>query len=502
MNRPKHALLILLCLAAAATLHAQEARKLDGRATLQQGVAEQRRALEVPAATTAPTTATPGAANAAPADSGERRAALQRAEAAYKLAATDAASRGPALHNLATLAAREGRDAEARQYFEQAIAADDTRKGFYALNYARYLQDRDPPAALRAARVAVTAAPDSELANVQLGALLWRHAPAQMLPLARDLARRGRTELATRFALQCLRSQSRPDAERIGWLTLLARRAADEYPIASDATRAQLRADLANIEGDPVVGRGVAQLRAVLVAPPADRAGIDWWLAQREPQDGERTGSEAMRLFLLAAGEARAGTDRMAAERYFERAIELGERGPDPEAFLRLVELYATSQAREPLARLMERYQWELFSEKSEAYARGDWPLIYRMHIALGMTYAYLQVWTSSSPFQNAVFQLENAQRAAVQLNAQAERERSDTRVALPTRALKALADGYRAIGQATRVQRAVLDGAEQLRRVGQPADSVDALAILTPLDVQAMDAATRTRYQALRTQR
>ncbi len=50
-----------------------------------------------------------------------------------------------------------------------------------------------------------------------------------------------------------------------------------------------------------------------------------------------------------------------------------------------------------------------LFEGKGEAYAAGDLEAIQRHHTVLGEIYAAEGIWTSSSPYSNAIFQLRNA---------------------------------------------------------------------------------------------
>jgi hypothetical protein len=434
----------------------------------------------------------------------ERDAAIGEAEQIYLRAVAADPRQGAALNNLAVLAVQKGDQANARQYFEQAIAADDGHKGLYALNYSKYLQETDRPAAIGAARVAVEAAPDSALAKEQLGALLWRERPADLLPFAREVAARGDTELATAFALQCLRSQSRPAEERRDWLILLAARAANEYALSATA-RETLAQELATLEGDPLVGRGAAQLRAAIEAPPDGTSDVSWWRDQSSASAQQPlSGRAAMRAVLLSAGEFQAARDWRRAEPYFKAAIDLGEQGPDPAAFLRLVELYASlpgdgSASREALAALMNQYQEPLFEEKGAAYIRGDWPLIYRMHTALGMTYAYLDVWRSNVRFQNGLFQLDHAMTAARNANEMPADRRPNSPLALPPAGVVQLARGYAAVGAANRGAQARVDGAAALHKIGRTADAKTVLATLTTTDVTLLDARARAQYEALR---
>jgi hypothetical protein len=434
----------------------------------------------------------------------EKQASLQPAEAIYTSALETDPKQGAALNNLAVLAVNKGDRTAAQQYFERAIAAEDGHKALYALNYSKYLQATDKPAAVKAARVAVAAAPDSTVANEHLGTLLWQTNPAEMLPLADDLLSRGHTELATRFALKCLTSQTRPAEERRAWLILLASRVAREYGIAA-AARESMSSDLAKLASEPEIGRGSGQLRAVITSPPHSPADIDWWAAQTQPSSGEHlNGRLAMRNVLLAAGELSSQRDAKRAEQYFTAAIDLGDKGPDPDAFLRLVELYASNGAGEQLAKatqglaaLMDRYQNAMFREKGEAYRTENWELIYRMHVALGMTYAYLKTWRSEVEYQNAIFQLSHAMQAADRANG--GRREGGNLLALPPVGIEKLAQGYVGIGRKDLALRARIDGATALMKIRHVQDSADVLNSIPAAEIPTLDEVSRAKYDALR---
>jgi hypothetical protein len=187
------------------------------------------------------------------------------------------------------------------------------------------------------------------------------------------------------------------------------------------------------------------------------------------------------------------------AEPALRTAIELGDTGPDPEAFLRLVEHYV-NQRREPqLRELMQRYEYELFSEKGEAYRRNDWRLIHRMHLSLGMTYAYMKVWrSSSSPFQNATFQLENAAVAAKRFNETAQRTGRPERLAMPPAAVLKLAEAYEAEGQRDRATQLRLDEAQALSAAQRKGDSAEVFESIRTDDVKRLNANSQQAYKRL----
>ncbi len=428
-------------------------------------------------------------------------AAIERAEVSYKQQIEDGQQVGAALNNLAVLAVHRGDEVAAKGYFEKALATDDPHKGRYAYNYSRFLASTDPSAAVHWARAAVDAAPDSMAANEQLASLLAQTHPEEVLPFAGTLLSAGHTDLATRCAMASLVSGTRPAAEKTAWLILIGERVAKEVGVSDEATKA-VAGDLEALQADPDIGAGSTQLRSVIIAPPATAADTSWWRAQSNKlPDNTNSGRVVMRNVLLAVGEARSSTDPKVAESYFDAAIQFGDRGPDPNAFLRLVELYASpnrSNDLSKLAALLDQYQRSMFQEKGDAYSRGDWPLIYQMHVALGMTYARLGVWTSEPTYQNAIFQLSHAMDAARQVNNATSA--AAQRIALPPVAVDLLARGYETTGQPALAAKARVDGAFALHEIDHVPDSKEVFRSMTAANIASLDQASRARYERLRT--
>jgi hypothetical protein len=315
-----------------------------------------------------------------------------------------------------------------------------------------------------------------------------------MLGFARALSEQGFPNDSSQWAVKCLSLGSRPAEERRAWLVLYARNVTRSLRY-NDLT-ANWRGDLAPLFSDAVVGTGAKQLADALTLPPAAPPG--WWNDQRTIGALKTTPRETLRELLrvradnlLADGDK--ANDRT-AERFLISAIEMGNRGPDPENFLRLVELYAKDDAHADLTRLMERYEGELFSEKGQAYRENDWPLIYRMHLALGMTYAHIGAWDSTHPFRNPFFQLESAQKAAVRLNRQAEQQGRKERLALPPTAVKQLAEGYKRINRPDQALKVRVDGVDNLQKAGFARESAQLLESIPADQLQRATPGTKAQ--------
>ena len=430
----------------------------------------------------------------------DREAALQKSKNAYLEALKRRTGSAAVFNNLGSLHMLSGDEKTAGEWYRKAVDAGDSRRGYYALNYARSLEQRDPSQALQYARIAYEAAPDSDEARRYLGDL-YRRSPADdsfarfLLQSVRD----GHTKLATSLALDDLHSASsgRTPAQRATLLALVALAVAQDPAVLSQPSVTELVDRLRGLDGEPTVGPGSRQLASVLVRPPASVQDIGWW--SREPVAVlERSRRAVMRDVLRVLGEQHARKQPQAAGQWLRVAIEMGERGPDLEAFLRLVELYVAQRQDSRLRELMQRFEFELFSEKGEAYQRSDWMLIYRLHLALGMTYAHMKVWTSPSPFQNAIFQLENAARAAARYNEIAQQRQRADRLALPAAAVIKLSEGYSALGQPDRATRFRIDAAGDLQQVRRVADSAEVLQSVRPDELGRLDAASKQKFSRL----
>jgi hypothetical protein len=435
----------------------------------------------------------------------ERNGLLARANEAYRSAQALRPASLATLNNRAALAATAGRDQEARDLYGQAVArareTKDPNLETYAINYAEFLRDRDRDAAIEYARVAMQAG--SSPASRDLLAELYARTPGALLPFYRTLLDEGRTTDVTGVAVKNVLDETLDADTRREWLNLVAvamtRDVRARVSYDPQPTLTLLRAAR---DADPL-RVGTRQLEAAVSAPSGRAEELGWWRNSTVGASGVSSRA-AMRGLLTAFGEARVdrgGPDaRAMAALYLSTAIGFGDRGPDPESFLNLVTLHADAGDKDAITALMNRYEGELFSEKGEAYARGDWPLIYRMHTALGMAYAHLGVWEDTRrPIQSALFQLEHAQTAAAELNRRAVSQGRPATYALPAPAVTKLSETYNAVGRGADAARLRVDSASTLRNLGRINESADLVESLKPADVDKLSTDKRQLYERMR---
>jgi hypothetical protein len=435
----------------------------------------------------------------------ERNGLLERANEAYRSAQALRPTSIATLNNRAALAATAGREQEARDLYGQTVEmareTKDPNLETYAINYAEFLRDRDAGAAIEYARIAMQAGPSP--ASRELLSNLYARTPGALLPFYRTLLDEGRTTEVTGVAVKNVLDETLGADIRREWLNLVADAMARDVRarVAYDP-RPTLALLQAAREADPL-RVGTRQLEAAVIAPSGRAEELGWWRNSAVGASGVSSRA-AMRGLLTAFGEVgldRGGPDaRPAAVRYFSTAIGFGDRGPDPESFLSLVTLHAEAGDKDAVASLMNRYEDELFSEKGDAYARGDWPLIYRMHTALGMAYAHLEVWQNSArPIQSALFQLEHAQTAATELNRRAVNQGRPATYALPAAAVTKLSETYNAVGRGADAARLRVDSASTLRDLGRINESADLVDSIKPADVEKLSTEKRQLYERMR---
>lgn len=396
--------------------------------------------------------------------------------------------------NLALLESTAGNMDAASAAYERAVQRGGAAGAVHAVNYARHLQSIGRSAdALRWAQQAQEWAPASAAAR-DLVVQLLRAQPGSA-GLARHLAQEvaaGRAIFAARTALSTLREGGGGSAEERWTLLRIATSAMARDPLLArdEGVPKALAEDLQALAADAQLGAAARQLATQLATPRPSREAWSEWTGR--PQRNS--------LRALATARAQAATDAARAERWWRLAIDLGETGPDPEAFVGLISHLAAQERFDALAPLMQRYEMELFSEKSEAYRSGDWTHIFRMHLALGMAYGHLKVWRSPSPFQNATFQLESAMRAAERANRETRPDRRPREpLALPAQGLALLAEAHAASGTPQRGTQLQLQGAEQLVQLKRPAEAALVVDKLNTGQLRAAGGDAEQRYERLR---
>ena len=416
------------------------------------------------------------------ADGSARDALLVTAEQAFQAALALRPGHDRVAINLASVARLRGDLVSAQRWYELAARADGLRPevaAFNAMRYAEFLRDTARgPEALLWSRRAVDRLPGGVSAQALHLELLTAHGGAFELARWLDERRRaGATIFAARSALLALPPlAARPIAER--WSLLLVAVAAmardPALTNASPGVPQPLRDAIVAARSEVGLAPAVAQLVAQLEQPRADVSAVSAWRSTDADQVTGLSPRSALRMLAITRARDRSDVDR--SERWWRVAVELGDRGPDPESFVGLVaHLSQHGRAGDALPAIMQRYEEALFSLKGSAYNEANWALVFRMHMALGMAYGAMQRWNSNdSPYRNAVFQLDAAVRAAQNANQETNpTRRAPEPLAVPAEGLAVLATGLRARGEEAKAVDAQLVGAERLRDLARHSEVV-----------------------------
>lgn len=420
---------------------------------------------------------------------------------------------GGALNNLAQLYSREGKSTESARLYQQAIALNDERKGFYALNLADlYMEQGNVKTAARYYKITLDSNPDHPEAQEGLiAAYQDTNLPGLVSHLWAQIDK-GREVRAVTAALQVL-DRLKDEADRSGLekektelltCVVVGLSKAQYGPLTSEskgAKKDEVEQALQNLADDPHIGEGV---REVLQAydNPAVTPDQSWWadrgLRYEDPEEGWWP-RDGYRMLLRSLGiwyERREWFDT--AEAYFMASINLTETGdnePDLEALVRLADIYMQRGEIERVRELLDGDETELFFGKGQAYKTSSWNKVYAFHRTLGIMYALTENWGSSGDVTSATFQLENAlDKRRIYNNRIASRENLPP-IALEPRLVHLLVQTYNATGRADEAVQLQLESATELVKEDRKAG---ARQILKEIDTERLNNEDRRVYRTL----
>ncbi len=388
---------------------------------------------------------------------------------------------GPALNNLAQVRARLGQPQRARDLYQRAITLEDGRQGIYATNLADLLADIGDESATEYYKIAAVQTANSRAHETVAEELLAQASEdlaaggglddsEGLLAYLWELVETRKTAWARDAALDAL--------DRVSWGTRGKRRllaivvaalGEQSYdPVAFLQTETADR--LRGLSWDDDVGRGAAEVLLVHQAEQLAYESFDWWAGsvkhERDPKRGV-WGQDAFLSLVRSIGDwyHEAG-DAEQAKQYYFVAGNLDSFMPDPEAYLRLADLYVEQGDLAGLKALMTSGPSEekLFHGKAEVYRTSRLRRIYDYHCALGVIYSHLGRWEDTGP-ASAIFQLERAVDVAHRLNCDAPV--GAVRVDVEPRIVEFLSTGYEARGWEALAVEVRIEAAERYVRQG-----------------------------------
>jgi len=324
----------------------------------------------------------------------------KKAIAAYEHAIAVEPSYGAALNNLALLFSRGGDPVRAAALLERAIALTDPRRPLYLDNYAAASEKAGNIEAARRA-YAQLAAIQPDNVDAQLHSIRLLDDPRRIALQLMKLAGRGEVSAAQSLALDLLARRFDPAGNR-ALLSVVARTLAAQHIDPRRFGSLPVSSRLETLRGDSPIADGIAEI-LLLYGGTAAPARFRWW---RSPVP-----DESFAALIRDIGETYATTNNeQQAEAYFKLALDY-TGGTGGEELVELADLYYTQNRIADLDALARR------AAKRDSAASADFAAEYRLHVALGTMYAYLQRRGNVRDPTSAIFQLTEATRAAADYN-------------------------------------------------------------------------------------
>jgi|GEM_PF-3572403 len=398
-------------------------------------------------------------------------------------------------NNLARVQVSLGRTNEALSSLSRAVELNDSRRGFYAENYADLLLQagrwRD---ACRLYAMVAGEQPQNRSVHRKMVDACVGQGPDLLAWYLWELAEAGQVVQVLDSALAVMQEPvwTRPQREELMGLVAycLSRKneTVGEFVASSTAQRLQELVD------DPEVGEGAKGLLHLYQPGGLETGRIRWWTRLVRPGEEPRRGRWPFESFLgliRSLGEragVEGGVERQ--EAYWLLAVGAKPGAPDPEALWLLANHYSDRQDVKKLDALMQRYEVDIFQGKGEAYSTSQTEKIYRYHMALGVIYSQLDRWKTPRQVDSALFQLKRAIETADHLNAKVAAGTGGSAsgpVVVPTRLVDLLASGYDKTGQGGESIRVRFDQAEKYLKINQ---GEAAARVVAPLKTRTVDPA------------
>lgn len=424
-------------------------------------------------------------------DEAQRIRLLESAVTHYQHALETGPEAAGILNNLARVQVLLGQTNAALSSLSRAVELNDSRRGFYAENYADLLLQagkwRD---ACRYYALVAGEQPQNRAVHRKMVDACVRQGPDLLAWYLWELAQAGQVVQVLESTLSVMREPvwTRPQREELMGLVAfcLSRKneTVDEFAASSAALR------LNELVDDSEVGEGAKGLLHLYQPGPLETARVRWWTRLVRRGEEARRGLWPFEAFL---GLVRALGDRAGIEGNLERqeaywmlAVGAKPGAPDPDALLLVANFYSDRKDLAKLDALLQRYEVDIFRGKGEAYSSSQTEKIYRYHMALGVIYSQLDRWKTPGQVNSALFQLRRAIETADHLN---ENYRGAgggaggggaSPVVVPTRLVDLLATGYEKTGQAEESIRVRFDQAEKYLKINQSDAAARVMAPLT----------------------
>lgn len=378
-------------------------------------------------------------------------------------------------NNLAQVNAMLSNDDEAEQNFQAAVRLGGSHQTTYLVNYADFLYQSargDDAArydeAAKYYELALQQQPNSQRARDGLdryyreqhrenfGAKLWQ------------MIQRGSTRQAMDSALEALDQPGWSDEQQIEFMASVARC----LSFLRIDTVDQLPSELEDLAGHELVGEGAREIRRLYVGNRLTPDDYPWWsrqVARDESAKAPRGGwpQEAFTALINSRGDYFERREELEmAEKLYRLAYQLTPYHVDPQALIKLADLWVKRDQPEQLETFLRREEDRLFDEKSGAIRAMQHKRSYELHRALASVYTHLERWEDPTGYRNAEFQLKAALEDAQRYNESLDKDSNDKPI-VDTHLIAKLSDRYKSRGEMAEAYRLQVFQADKLNQLG-----------------------------------
>ena len=436
-------------------------------------------------------------------DKQDRKNVFLEAARFYKKALDVRPDFGAALNNLAHVHDQMGLADQAVRFYLKAIELNDKRQSFYEVNYADFLFDHgELHEALKYYRRVFKLQPDNSRARKRIIDVSIALGDRGLVPFLWELMKNGWSIEARQGAMQALLEKkwsSRRDREELLALAVvgLSRQMYDPREFAGSEIGNKFR----KLSADPALRREARDIIALHQLEKNDFNKYFHWAHKgdlfRDPPQGVWPRDAFLQLIRSLGDRYRGYRDFQRAEKYYLLAVNLDHYAPDPDAVLKLADLYIAQGDQEELKKMMAEHQISLFKGKARAYRNSHLQKIYQYHRALGVIYANIDNWGDSRTSTSAIFQLEHAIKTARVINRRTEKK--EDQIIVEPRLVTYLADGYKLKNQPDKAIGIQLDAAETMMRQGASSQAEKVLLPLATAPQAVMKDEQKKRYIEIR---
>ena len=410
---------------------------------------------------------------------------------------------GSALNNLAHVYDQMGLTDQASRFYRKAIKLNDKRQSFYEVNYADFLFGHDElHAALKYYRRVLKSQPDNSHVRKKIIDASISLGDKRLVPFLWELMENGWSIEAQQGAMQTLLEAKwsfRRDREELLALAVVGLSMQMYDP--REFTGSDVGNKFRQLSSDPALRREAQDIIDLHQLEKNDFNKFSHWAHKgdlfSDPSQGVWPRDAFLQLVRSLGDRYRGYLNFQQAETYYLLAINLDHYAPDPDAILKLADLYIAQGDQEELKKMMAEYQISLFKGKAKAYRNSHLIKIYQYHRALGVIYANIDNWGNSQTSTSAIFQLEHAIKTAQVINGRTEKK--EDQIIVEPRLVTYLADGYKRMNQPDKAIRIQLDAAETMMRQGASSQAEKVLVPLATVPQAVMKDEQKKRYIEIR---